>query len=101
MLAYALQATPDPAVAARELDDTALLTVLANFAGAGAYEPGKMKPAGQFSLLHIDQADPVFRRFHWHWWLGGTPLGRFTFVGRALTTSQTVVFQARFQLVTQ
>lgn len=97
ILAGVLESTPDPAAAAEELDDTALLTVLANFAGAGAYVPGRSGPAGRFSFLRIDQADPALQRFHWDWWHSGTPLGRFVFSGRTIASSQTVVFRARFQ----
>lgn len=37
VLADAFRAAPHPAEAADEIDDTTLLTVLANFAGAGPY----------------------------------------------------------------
>jgi hypothetical protein len=97
VLADVFGSTPDPAAAAEELDDTALLTVLANFAGSGPYEPGQSGPPGRFSFLRVDGADPALRRLHWDWWRSGTPLGRFVFSGRTLTTSQTIVFRARFQ----
>lgn len=96
-LAAALSATPTPLRAAAELDDVALLTVLANFAGAGPYDPSE--PASANPLLELDAAQPVLRVFRWHWWWAGTPMGRFAFAGRTLTTSQTVVFQARFEPV--
>ncbi len=96
-LAIAIRATPNPARAAAELDDVALLTVLANFAGAGPYDPSEPNGGHPLSLLEIDEAQPVLRVFRWHWWWAAAPMGRFAFAGRTLTTSQTVVFQARFE----
>lgn len=97
VLADVLGSTPEPAAAAEEIDDTALLTVLANFAGWGPYEPGQGGSPGRLSFLRVDPADPALRRFHWDWWHNGAPLGRFVFSGRTLAVSQTVVFRARFQ----
>ncbi len=96
-LATAIRATPNPTRAAAELDDVALLTVLANFAGAGPYDPSEPTGGRAQSLLEIDEAQPVLRVFRSHWWWTAAPMGRFAFAGRTLTTSQTVVFQARFE----
>lgn len=98
LLAEALRAAPDPEEAAEEIDDTTLLTVLANFAGAGPYEPAQgSSPPGRLSFLRVDEADPAIRHFHWDWWRDGIPGGRFGFTGRTLAMSQTVVFWAWFQ----
>lgn len=97
-LAMALDATPDPARAAAELDDVALLTTLANFAGLGPYDPAAPPDDPPF-LLEIDDTDAAQRTFRWHWWLGNRPVGRFAFTGRSVSVSQTVVFRARFEPV--
>lgn len=97
LLTNTIQTTPDPLNASRELDDVALLTVLANFAGDGPYEPGETTATSSYPLLQVDEADPALRLFRWHWWLAGTALGRFTFVGRTLTRSQTIIFQTEFE----
>lgn len=57
VLTSAIQTTPDPLNAARELDDVALLTVLANFAGEGPYAPGRSIVTDRYSLLQVDDAD--------------------------------------------
>jgi hypothetical protein len=96
-LSNAIHATPNPSQATAELDDVALLTVLANFAGAGPYEPSERRRNGPFPVLEIDEAQPALRVFRWHWWWAGAPIGRFAFAGRTLVPSQTVVFGARFE----
>lgn len=96
-LADAISATPNPTRAAAEFDDVALLTVLANFAGVGPYDPSEPTSGHPFSLLEIDAVQPVLRVFRWHWWWAGAPMGLFAFAGRTLNSSQTVVFRARFE----
>lgn len=96
-LSNAVHATPNPAQATAELDDVALLIVLANFAGVGPYEPSDRPHDGPFTMLEIDALQPALRVFRWHWWWAGVPIGRFAFAGRTLVPSQTVVFGARFE----
>lgn len=83
-LANAIRSTPDPSLAAAELDDVALLTVLANFAGAGSYDPAHPPSEQLLSVLQIDPANPMLRFLLWDWWRSGTALGRFGFTGRTL-----------------
>lgn len=91
VLANAVDSTADPASATTELDDVALLTVLANFAGVGPYDPTDPPRDRQQAILQIDPASPVLRSFPWAWWLVGTPMGQFIFTGRTLDPAHTVV----------
>ena len=91
VLANAIRSTSDPTQAAVELDDVALLTVLANFAGVGPYDPADPPDEQPRTVLRVDPANPLFRSFAWAWWQGGTPMGRFVFTGRTLDPSHTVV----------
>lgn len=91
VLADAIRSTPDPSRAAAELDDVALLTVLANFAGPGPYDPTNPPNEALLTVLHVDTANPLLRSLSWSWWRGGTPMGRFVFTGRTLNPAQTVV----------
>ena len=91
VLADAIRSTPNPSPAATELDDVALLTALANFAGVGPYDPGDPPSEQLLAVLHVDPANPLLRSFVWAWWRGGTPMGRFIFTGRTLDPAHTVV----------
>lgn len=71
-LTDALHISPDPGQATTELDDVALLTVLANFAGVGPYDPSSAVVGHPSPTLDTDLADPALRIFRWHWWWAGT-----------------------------
>ena len=91
VLADAIRSTPDPSPAATELDDVALLTALANFAGVGPYGPADPPSEQLLAVLQVDPANPLVRSSVWDWWRGGSPTGRFVFTGRTLDSTHTVV----------
>lgn len=91
VLADAIRSTLDPNLAAAELNDVTLLTVLANFAGVGSYDPADPPNEQLLTVLHVDPANPMLRSLLWDWWRGGAPMGRFVFIGRTLDPTQTVV----------
>lgn len=98
-LAEAIASSPDPVQATIELDDTALLIVLAHFAGAGRYDPADPPnpSTATLQLLDVDVDAPRIRRFSWDWWHAGRALGRFMFVATTLSPDQTVVADVVFQ----
>jgi hypothetical protein len=96
VLTNAIGETSDPHQAASELDDVALLTVLANFAGAGPYDPDNSPNDESQGLLQIDPSTPLFRSFAWAWWRADSPMGRFVFTGRTLDPHHTVVADVVF-----
>ncbi len=98
VLAETIRSSPEPTQATAELDDVTLLTVLANFAGVGAYNPAAPSTERKHSILHVDPANPILRSFPWAWWRRATPMGRFVFTGRTLDPGHTVVADLWFDL---
>ncbi len=95
-LADTIRSTPDPVQAAAELDDVALLIVLAHFAGAGPYDPAQAQTEDLLAVLRTDRSMPAMRTFSWDWWRQGTPMGRFMFTGRTITPTQTIIADVWF-----